>query len=344
LAVLLLIAARCGAAAFDAAAGEETNCAMEDSITASTAGVAMITGGMKRNLLLKSSVEDPLVEGGGSDPFADLSEASDESLLQTDDDDDNNDSQDPPCVAGEGTEMAPQAAEPAPPSLAAANTTKLPVPVNSKKLLLPSARALLLVASLGIFLSALTGFALRGGAAAAKTAGADSTDEAAGILGKGGTSAQARAATLDTDDEKSPPGLTGEADEYGCTALHRAADLGAAGEVRALLAQGADVDCRDAWGETPLHFAGRGGSVEVVGLLLQHGAESSPANESGATPLVAAAKAGKEAACKVLLDHGAHVQGLADAALPPLLSSLLVERVFAEAGAGCREAVPAQCE
>uniref|UniRef100_A0A7S4RUB3 Uncharacterized protein n=1 Tax=Alexandrium monilatum TaxID=311494 RepID=A0A7S4RUB3_9DINO len=117
-------------------------------------------------------------------------------------------------------------------------------------------------------------------------------------------------------------------DEYGCTALHYAADRGAALEVRSLLVGGAAVNRREAWDETPLHFAARNGNVEVCELLLAHGAELNPVNESDCTPLLMAAQAGKEEACKFLLGRGAHAGSVLDAELPPLLSALLVEQIF----------------
>eukprot|EP00421_Protoceratium_reticulatum_P021647 CAMPEP_0168388272 /NCGR_PEP_ID=MMETSP0228-20121227/16368_1 /TAXON_ID=133427 /ORGANISM="Protoceratium reticulatum, Strain CCCM 535 (=CCMP 1889)" /LENGTH=341 /DNA_ID=CAMNT_0008401519 /DNA_START=21 /DNA_END=1047 /DNA_ORIENTATION=+ len=121
-----------------------------------------------------------------------------------------------------------------------------------------------------------------------------------------------------------------EDDEFGCTALHGAADRGAAAEVRELLAGGADANRREVCGELPLHFAARAGSAEACELLLAHGSEVNPVNEDGCTPLLLAARAGHEPACKLLLDRGGHAGGVADSELPPLLSALLLERIFEE--------------
>lgn len=119
-----------------------------------------------------------------------------------------------------------------------------------------------------------------------------------------------------------------EVDDFGCTALHVAADRSLAIEVRKLLAGNANVNAREAWQETPLHFAARVGSLDSCKLLVESGAEVNPENESGCTPLLLAGQAGQETTCKFLLDSGGHVGGLADADLPPVLSALLVERIF----------------
>ena len=70
------------------------------------------------------------------------------------------------------------------------------------------------------------------------------------------------------------------------TPLHRAAALGAAEVVSALVAGGADVDAVDADGRRPLHHAASSSSVDLVQTLIRAGADLDAADESGVTPLI----------------------------------------------------------
>ncbi|CAE7736760.1 psmD10, partial [Symbiodinium necroappetens] len=63
-------------------------------------------------------------------------------------------------------------------------------------------------------------------------------------------------------------------DEFGCTALHRAADEGSVTEVERLLKGGLDVEAKEAWEETPLHIAARKGHADCVARFLAAGANS----------------------------------------------------------------------
>jgi len=264
------------------------------------------------------------------DPFAELSEDSDESLLAADED------EGPEGTAAKRGEVEATRTDPvAPPEVAATNAGKL------LRRFLPSGLALLLVAAAGMLISFLMDSVLHKDAI--KTIKKeDYVNDVAGITSQG--SRPSSLASLDTDEkavkaacEASPQeGVAATVDhretedEFGCTALHCAAHRGAADEVGALLAQGAAVNRREAWEETPLHFAARTGSVEVCELLLAHGAELNPVNESDCTPLLVAAQAGNKAVCKLLLDAGAHAGGASDSELPPTLSTLMVERIIAE--------------
>ena len=71
----------------------------------------------------------------------------------------------------------------------------------------------------------------------------------------------------------------------GRVALHYAALSGALAEVRALLAEGADVAVTDKQGFTPLHFACQENRPEVVKVLLDGDAPVDPVDQWGNTPL-----------------------------------------------------------
>jgi len=119
-------------------------------------------------------------------------------------------------------------------------------------------------------------------------------------------------------------------DPYGCTALHIAAHCGSAAMVRLLLERGAKVDAYEAWDETPLHFAARSGSFEVCKVLLDHGASIDATNAYGWTPLLAAGYAKQQGSCEFLLSHGAGAGEVDETDLPPLVSNLIVSRIFSE--------------
>lgn len=123
--------------------------------------------------------------------------------------------------------------------------------------------------------------------------------------------------------------LADRGDHCGCSALHVAADCGSVSLARLMLDSGASVNAREAWEETPLHLAARAGSAGVCELLLARRAELDAPNSNDASPLLVAAQAGKEDVCDFLLTRGAGVGPcLKDEDLPPILSALLVRRVF----------------
>jgi hypothetical protein len=126
--------------------------------------------------------------------------------------------------------------------------------------------------------------------------------------------------------------ILGEADLWGCNALHLAANSGSSEIVSILLERGgsgARVNAVDAWDQTPLHFAARSGSVAVCRILLDRGASVDAIDAQEFTALHVAAKLGHEAMCEFLLERGAGLGSTADANVPPILSALLVKRMFA---------------
>ncbi|XP_046984217.1 26S proteasome non-ATPase regulatory subunit 10-like [Schistocerca americana] len=88
--------------------------------------------------------------------------------------------------------------------------------------------------------------------------------------------------------------------------LVQAAEQGAVGELRALIAAGADVGARGGlWGFTALHWAARRGDVVVVWLLVGAGAAVDARTEGGWTPLHVAAVNGRAEVAAELLVAGA---------------------------------------
>ena len=99
----------------------------------------------------------------------------------------------------------------------------------------------------------------------------------------------------------------------GMTGLHWAALNGNAEIARLLIGAGADLEAATRIGaHTPLHVAGREGSGGIVAVLAEAGANVAAVTETGAMPLHFAAASGDVVAVTALLDHGAPV----DAAEP----------------------------
>ncbi|XP_046983331.1 ankyrin repeat, PH and SEC7 domain containing protein secG-like [Schistocerca americana] len=96
--------------------------------------------------------------------------------------------------------------------------------------------------------------------------------------------------------------------------LVQAAEQGAVGELRALIAAGADVEARGVpWGWTALHWAARRGDVGAARLLVGAGAAVDARDDNGWTPLhVAACYSRAEVAAALLVagaDRGATTGG-----------------------------------
>jgi len=139
------------------------------------------------------------------------------------------------------------------------------------------------------------------------------------------------AAILDDADPYLTRRILGESDVWGCTALPLAADKGSEEMVNLLLKRGGSsvkVNAVDAWDQTPLHFAARAGSVDVCRSLLNRGALVDSVDAQEFTALHVAAKLGHEATCELLLERGGGLRSTTDADVPPMLSALLVKRMF----------------
>jgi len=92
-------------------------------------------------------------------------------------------------------------------------------------------------------------------------------------------------------------------------ALLRAADSNSIGEVRDVIAAGADVKARTRRGETALMLAIENsyGNNDVAAFLVEHGSDINATNSDGDTPLMIAAARNNDGAAKLLLDHKADI-------------------------------------
>jgi ankyrin repeat protein len=78
-------------------------------------------------------------------------------------------------------------------------------------------------------------------------------------------------------------------------------------EVRLLIDNGADVNCKDEDDLTPLQGASRWGYFEIYKLLIDHGVDVDCKNNKGWTPLHEASYKGNIDICKLLIEKGADV-------------------------------------
>lgn len=91
----------------------------------------------------------------------------------------------------------------------------------------------------------------------------------------------------------------------GLNPLMRAARLGDASVVDALLQHGARLETRNSDGNNALWFACVGEHHDMIAKLVQHGIDIDNQNDNGATCLMYASSTGKDAVVQTLLAHGA---------------------------------------
>ena len=93
----------------------------------------------------------------------------------------------------------------------------------------------------------------------------------------------------------------------GATALHWAAHRGDLVLAEALLAAGADVNAANALDATPLWLASQNGDARLVAVLLAAGADANVSLKMGETPLMSASRSGSVDSVERLLAAGADV-------------------------------------
>jgi ankyrin repeat protein len=94
-------------------------------------------------------------------------------------------------------------------------------------------------------------------------------------------------------------------------------------QVRALLAQHADVNAADADGSTALHWAAQRDNLELVDLLLAAGANAKAATRYNVTPLSLACTNGDAAIIEHLLQAGADPNGTSEEGQTALMTAAL---------------------
>jgi ankyrin repeat protein len=129
------------------------------------------------------------------------------------------------------------------------------------------------------------------------------------------------------------PERVNAADEFGRTALHHAADAGAAEAVSLLLAHGAKVDAVDEYGVTPLMLACAVDPPAACARLMQAKASVATMDRSGNTALAYATRSGRTQQARELLAAGsAPVRASVSAASPGPTGHLSRASIDAYAG------------
>ncbi len=114
---------------------------------------------------------------------------------------------------------------------------------------------------------------------------------------------------------------------YDLTALMLAARNGDTRIVTVLLEGGADVNAKDVTGETALMAAASLENTEIVMALLAKGAEVNARSKAGTTALIEAAHAGDPASVKALLDNGADINAKNNNGQTALDIAILVSKI-----------------
>ncbi|CAM9393632.1 unnamed protein product [Chrysoparadoxa australica] len=112
-------------------------------------------------------------------------------------------------------------------------------------------------------------------------------------------------------------------DDFGCTAIHRAAKAGDLTQTEELIRARADLETREnQHGCTPLILAIQGGHVECIRALIKGKARVNSRGGGGKTPLHWACLSGNAAVAKLLLRSGAEVNAKDGVGLTPLLCAV----------------------
>jgi ankyrin repeat protein len=97
---------------------------------------------------------------------------------------------------------------------------------------------------------------------------------------------------------------------------------GSVGEVKELLARGADINVRDLQGRTPLIWVGRSADAgAIIDELVAAGANVHAVSKGGTTPLINAVEGDSRDAVRALLLHGANPSAPDAAGRTPLMMS-----------------------
>lgn len=131
----------------------------------------------------------------------------------------------------------------------------------------------------------------------------------------------------------------------GMTALHWAVYHDDFSTTEELVKAGADVKAANRYGVTPLSLGCVNGNTKIVELLLSHGADVDATLPGGETALMTAARTGKTGPVKALLDHKANVNAKERTGQTAIMWAAAeghaeVVKLLIEAGAEFKEPLP----
>jgi len=106
-------------------------------------------------------------------------------------------------------------------------------------------------------------------------------------------------------------------------ALVNATRAGKVSEVRDLIAEGADINAKNAYGKTVLIMAATLGNTHIVDILLSEGVEVNAKDNLDSTALIAAASKGNLRILKALLAQGADLNAVSKNGLTALSTAKL---------------------
>ena len=115
-------------------------------------------------------------------------------------------------------------------------------------------------------------------------------------------------------------------DAQGRTALLRATRANKIEAATLLIEAGADVNAKDNIEDSPYLYAGAQGFNDILLLTLAHGADLQSTNRYGGTALIPAAEKGHPETVKILLDAGVAVDHVNRFGLTELLESIVLSR------------------